>query len=412
MSDLRSYLSDTAQRELESLRSTLDARLVALERALADPDGAESLEALIIDLARAATEEAHTSAARKWLEAQLAVEKSAAALPAPQVDGLRRELDEVRTELDRARADLDRERDRADGLRRDAEGAQAALQGERQASATLDAELQKARSAIVDLNDAVETLRNELDAARMSLAESQRELVTARREFDALKADVERSKASYDELFAQFEKADAAQKSAADALAAATERADKADLSAEAERERSAKAEEALRAGATAHADLQKRLEAASARVRELELKLFGREQTPPEGQDLDLGSMLEDAAPAEQPIRRFERYSFPSKIEVRFDEYDAQLVDLSVGGAQIVSAVAFDLAREAPMALVSDEIPVDCRAKVMWTRADPQSHGKTLRYRAGVQFIDADPAAVEAFIIRYSDINLYKRRQ
>jgi hypothetical protein len=288
---------------------------------------------------------------------------------------------------------------------------------------------------------AVAALSADVERERAAKEQALEETARLRSEFDALKADVDRSKASYDELFAEFEKADAAQKSAAEALAAATERADKAesaiadanerarqaelaveaereraqqaDVAAEAERERSAKAEKALLAGATtAHADLQKRLEAASARVRELELKLFGREQTAPEGHDLDLGSMLEDAAPAEQPIRRFERYSFPSKIEARFDEYDAQLVDLSVGGAQILSAIAFELFREAPIALVSDEIPVACRAKVMWTRADPQSQGKTLRYRAGVQFIDADPAAVEAFIIRYSDINLYKRRQ
>jgi hypothetical protein len=39
----------------------------------------------------------------------------------------------------------------------------------------------------------------------------------------------------------------------------------------------------------------------------------------------------------------------------------------------------------------------------VVWTRADPQSQGKALRYRAGIQFTDSDPAAVEAFIIRYS---------
>jgi hypothetical protein len=61
------------------------------------------------------------------------------------------------------------------------------------------------------------------------------------------------------------------------------------------------------------------------------------------------------------------------------------------------------ELNREAAVSLVSDEIPVSGRAKVMWTRADPHSKGRSLRYRAGIEFTDVDPAAVEAYIIRYS---------
>src|ERR1700722_12376561 len=48
---LRSYLSDNARRELDTLRTSLDARLGALEDALAHPERQASLEALVLDLA-------------------------------------------------------------------------------------------------------------------------------------------------------------------------------------------------------------------------------------------------------------------------------------------------------------------------------------------------------------------------
>ena len=61
---LKQYLSDTARREIEALRAELDSRLLALEAALAHPDPHESLETLVIELARVATTEAEASVAR------------------------------------------------------------------------------------------------------------------------------------------------------------------------------------------------------------------------------------------------------------------------------------------------------------------------------------------------------------
>ena len=50
MSTSPAALVATAQRELDALRTELDARLAALERALADPDPGTPLERLIFDL--------------------------------------------------------------------------------------------------------------------------------------------------------------------------------------------------------------------------------------------------------------------------------------------------------------------------------------------------------------------------
>jgi hypothetical protein len=159
----------------------------------------------------------------------------------------------------------------------------------------------------------------------------------------------------------------------------------------------------ARRAVAAGGDTFQKRLEAADERIKELELQLFGRDRGAPDA-DIDLASMLEaPAAAADQPIRRFSRYTFRSTLPVTVGDEAAVLVDLSVGGAQVLSENPLELELEAPVSLISSEIPVTCRGRIVWSRADPQSRGKSLRYRAGVLFTDADPAAVEAFIIRYS---------
>jgi len=55
---------------LQQLRSTLEARLAALEKALADPARHASLEQLILELARAATEEADAAARQGLAEVE------------------------------------------------------------------------------------------------------------------------------------------------------------------------------------------------------------------------------------------------------------------------------------------------------------------------------------------------------
>ncbi len=620
MDDLRTYLSETAQRELASLRAALDTRLMALEKALAHPDATESLEGLIIDLARVATDEAHASAARKWLEAQVSAQGHATTGGAGDggagIQGaLIQEAATLRREVEELRARLNREGERGDGLRRETETAQSALQGERANNARLDAELTRLRAANVDLTEAVETLRGDLDSARKRLAatitqahtsgakeESSRaafaalqaqyaelertldheraerreqvaaaetrtaeadaragatdaalsaatdklraaeadlsavtenlraaeadrsataeklharesdlsataeklraleaetatlreklsgaeaeaftlgdrlraveadssavsakldaahaesnalstKLDAARAESGALSAKLDAVQAESTAVAARLEaaqaesvslsaKLDAAQADLSGAtvkldakdadLSAVTERlsAAEAAFAAEAERSRSAQAElsaladrlrmaEADSAAArgthesartvfeAARQEAVEALAAATARVHELELQLFRREQASAEGQDTDVGSMLEERTPSsDRPIRRFSRYSFRSKMPVDIEGESAQLVDLSVGGAQVLSETPLELHREAAVSLVNDEIQVSARAKVMWTRADPQSKGRALRYRAGIEFTDVDPAAVEAYIIRYS---------
>src|ERR1700704_849391 len=79
---LRRYLAETARRELDALRAAFDARLAALEAALAHPDQHASLETLVLDLARVATVEAESAVARAILQAQSDAQARAAAVTA------------------------------------------------------------------------------------------------------------------------------------------------------------------------------------------------------------------------------------------------------------------------------------------------------------------------------------------
>src|SRR5690348_13253753 len=64
-------LLESTHVDLETLRTTIDQRLLALEEALADPgDRTPSLEMLIAELARLATTEAQATAARASLDAK------------------------------------------------------------------------------------------------------------------------------------------------------------------------------------------------------------------------------------------------------------------------------------------------------------------------------------------------------
>lgn len=103
------------------------------------------------------------------------------------------------------------------------------------------------------------------------------------------------------------------------------------------------------------------------------------------------------------KPRRRASRYTFATAVGVDFGGEQGLLVDLSIAGAQVLSARGLEHGAEAKISLLSDEIPVSGKARVVWTRLDPNSHGRPLRYRAGILFTHIDAPAVEAFIIRYS---------
>src|SRR5262245_20740843 len=63
--------AERARRQLDSLRAAVESRLAALEAVLPDPMRGESLEGLILDLARVTTEESRATALKTALDAKL-----------------------------------------------------------------------------------------------------------------------------------------------------------------------------------------------------------------------------------------------------------------------------------------------------------------------------------------------------
>jgi hypothetical protein len=98
---------------------------------------------------------------------------------------------------------------------------------------------------------------------------------------------------------------------------------------------------------------------------------------------------------------RRAPRFRLSGEMEVLVDGNQAVLVDFSTLGAQLVSATVLKPSQRVRMALFDTQGTVRFNASVAWASFEipPES---VPRYRAGIEFIDADPAAVDAYCARH----------
>ena len=109
---------------------------------------------------------------------------------------------------------------------------------------------------------------------------------------------------------------------------------------------------------------------------------------------------------PAKAPLdqrgtRRAPRFLLAEEIEVLVDGNQAVLVNLSTLGAQLVSATVLKPGQRVRMALFDTEGTLRINAAVAWASFEipPDS---IPRYRAGIEFIDANPKAVDAYCARH----------
>jgi hypothetical protein len=97
---------------------------------------------------------------------------------------------------------------------------------------------------------------------------------------------------------------------------------------------------------------------------------------------------------------RRAKRYRMVAGTEVQVDGASAEIIDLSVIGAQILSPSTLRPQQRVRITLADDGGVVRINAAVAWASFEiPKS---TPRYRAGIEFTDAQAAAVEAFCKRH----------
>jgi hypothetical protein len=118
------------------------------------------------------------------------------------------------------------------------------------------------------------------------------------------------------------------------------------------------------------------------------------------------------DAAPSAEPpvspetptvqldyrgTRRAPRVKVVEGIEVLIDGSPAALVDLSVAGAQVLSPTILRPNQRVRMILPDDERPIRCVAGVAWAAFEMPKSGP--RYRAGIEFFDAETGDLDRFI-------------
>ena len=101
-------------------------------------------------------------------------------------------------------------------------------------------------------------------------------------------------------------------------------------------------------------------------------------------------------AALDQKGTRRAPRFKIIEGIEVLIDGNPAMLVDLSTVGAQVVSGTLLKPNQRVRLSFTEGAKPVRFSAGVAWSAFELPKAGP--RYRAGIEFFDADPDAVGRF--------------
>jgi len=98
---------------------------------------------------------------------------------------------------------------------------------------------------------------------------------------------------------------------------------------------------------------------------------------------------------------RRAKRFKMSPHTVATVSGKTAVLIDLSTVGAQVVSPAAVKPRQAIAIGLMDREGSLSLTATVAWTSYEiPPNSGP--RYRAGVEFVNASPADVDAFIARH----------
>jgi PilZ domain len=100
---------------------------------------------------------------------------------------------------------------------------------------------------------------------------------------------------------------------------------------------------------------------------------------------------------------RRAPRHRVRAGVEIQLDGNPAMLVDLSSVGAQVVSPTVLRPNQKVRISLPSDEFVMRFRGSIAWAKFElPIAPAKAPQYRAGLEFTDSDPAALESFCERH----------
>ncbi len=100
---------------------------------------------------------------------------------------------------------------------------------------------------------------------------------------------------------------------------------------------------------------------------------------------------------------RRTPRATIAPGVHIVIDGTAVRLIDLSHFGAQVVSTGALKPGQRLRVTLVDANGAVRCTAQVVWARFElPATPQMGAHYRAGLEFLEAEAAAVTAFATRH----------
>lgn len=120
-----------------------------------------------------------------------------------------------------------------------------------------------------------------------------------------------------------------------------------------------------------------------------------------------DYTRVVPRAAPPSAPAldqrgtRRALRFKMAENVSVVLDGKSGTLVDLSTVGAQVLSPGGLKPNQRIAMALIDETSNVRFNVSVAWTSFETSPSGAP-RYRAGINFEDADPTSVDEFCARH----------
>jgi len=106
--------------------------------------------------------------------------------------------------------------------------------------------------------------------------------------------------------------------------------------------------------------------------------------------------------APAvdQRGTRRAARVRMADRVTVIVDAKIATLIDLSTVGAQVVLSAGLKPNQQTEVAFNDGVTRAKCMATVVWTSFEMAESGP--RYRAGLDFVDPDIAAIDGFAQRH----------
>ena len=145
------------------------------------------------------------------------------------------------------------------------------------------------------------------------------------------------------------------------------------------------------------------------------EIRLVSRDSEAPRTAGAAAASPAPATAPAPPPAgpaplldpkgtRRAPRYKIAAGVEAEVNGNAATIVDLSTVGVQVLSATILKPNQKVRVTLVDPQGQVRCQAVIAWAAFEIPP-GKDPRYRAGIEFLDANAAAVDAFRIRHQSM-------